>query len=71
ANFNHYDYRIGFPTGGGWHEVFNSDVYDNWVNPQVTGNASAVFADDVPMHGFGYSAALTLPANSLLVFNRG
>ncbi len=71
ANFNRYGYRIGFPTGGGWREVFNSDVYDNWVNPQATGNAGTAFADDIPMHGFSYSAALTLPANSLLLFNRG
>jgi 1,4-alpha-glucan branching enzyme len=71
ANFNRYEYRIGFPTSGGWREVFNSDVYDNWVNPQATGNAGTVLADDIPMHGFSYSAALTLPANSLLVFNRG
>jgi len=71
ANFNRYGYRIGFPSGGGWREVFNSDVYDNWVNPRVVGNGGAVFADDIPMHGFSSSAALTLPANSLLVFNRG
>ena len=69
ANFNRYGYRLGFPTGGNWREVFNSDVYDNWVNPQVVGNAGAVSADEMPMHGFSYSAALTLPANSLLIFN--
>jgi len=71
ANFNRYGYRIGFPSSGGWREVFNSDVYDNWVNPQVVGNGGAVFADDMPMHRFSYSAALTLPANSLLIFYRG
>jgi 1,4-alpha-glucan branching enzyme len=69
ANFNRFGYRIGFPTGGNWREVFNSDVYDNWVNPQVVGNAGAVSADEMPVHGFSYSAALTLPANSLLIFN--
>ena len=71
ASFNRYNYRIGFPSGGGWRELLNSDVYDNWVNPQVTGNVGAAFADDMPMHGFSYSAALTLPANSLLIFYRG
>ena len=71
ANFNRYGYRIGFPTGGGWREVFNSDVYDNWVNPQLVGNAGRVFADNIPMHGLSHSAALTLPANGLLVFNHG
>jgi 1,4-alpha-glucan branching enzyme len=30
-----WSYNIGFPGGGHWLEVFNSDVYDNWVNPIV------------------------------------
>ena len=34
----YYGYRIGFPGSGWWAEVFNSDVYDNWVNPIVAGN---------------------------------
>ena len=33
-----YNYGIGFPFAGPWREVFNSDVYDNWVNPIVAGN---------------------------------
>jgi 1,4-alpha-glucan branching enzyme len=68
ANHNQYNYRIGFPRGGTWREVFNSDVYDNWVNPQVTGNGGGVFAEDVPLHDVPCSAVLTLPANGLLVF---
>jgi 1,4-alpha-glucan branching enzyme len=67
ANFNQFGYRIGFPWPGRWGEVFNSDAYD--FGP-ATGNAGSVYADDVPMHGFGYSASLTLPANSVLVFRR-
>lgn len=70
TDFNRYGYRIGFPAGGEWREMFNSDVYDHWVNPQVTGNGGAIFADPTPLHQFGYSATLTLPANSLLVFAR-
>ncbi len=70
STFNRFDYRIGFPGGGEWREVFNSDVYENWVNPDVMGNGGRVFADPQPMHGFGHSAALTLPANSVLVFAR-
>ena len=27
-------YWIGFPGGGEWREVFNSDVYEGWVNPR-------------------------------------
>jgi 1,4-alpha-glucan branching enzyme len=68
ANYNRYNYEIGFPRAGVWRETFNSDVYDNWVNPKVTGNGGGVFATDVPLHDLPCSAALTLPANSLLVF---
>ena len=70
APFNRFDYRIGFPGGGEWREIFNSDVYEQWVNPNVVGNGGRVLADPQPMHGFDYSAALTLPANSVLVFAR-
>jgi 1,4-alpha-glucan branching enzyme len=70
ANVNQYGYRVGFPTEGEWREVFNSDVYDNWVNPQVTGNGGGVWADAWPLHGFEFSASLTLPANALVVFTR-
>jgi len=37
----------------------------------VAGNGGGVTADAWPLHGYDYSAALTLPANSLLVFVRG
>jgi 1,4-alpha-glucan branching enzyme len=70
ANFNRHGYRIGFPAQGSWREAFNSDVYDNWANPEVSGNGGTVFADFNPLHGFEYSAPLTLPANGLLVFAR-
>ena len=70
ATFHRFDYRIGFPAGGEWREVFNSDVYENWVNPGVAGNGGRVFADPRPLHDFGFSAALALPANSVLVFAR-
>lgn len=70
APFNRFGYRIGFPGGGVWREVFNSDVYENWVNPGVVGNGGLVVADPQPLHDFGYSAALVLPANSLLIFAR-
>jgi 1,4-alpha-glucan branching enzyme len=70
STFNRFDYRIGFPGGGEWREILNSDVYENWVNPQVIGNGGRIFADAQPMHGFDFSAALVLPANSVLVFAR-
>jgi len=70
STFTRSGYRIGFPGGGWWREMFNSDVYDNWVNPHVAGNGNGVTADDRGMHGFGHSAALVLPANSILVLGR-
>jgi 1,4-alpha-glucan branching enzyme len=68
--YNRFDYRVGFPGGGWWREVFNSDVYENWVNPNVAGNGFGVAADGPGIHGFDRSAALVLPANSILVFAR-
>jgi 1,4-alpha-glucan branching enzyme len=70
ADQTKYGYEIGLPTGGYWREVFNSDVYEHWVNPNVQGNGGGVYAVAVPRHGLLNSAALTLPANSILVFAR-
>ena len=36
--FNQLNYRIGFPEQRRLREIFNSDVYENWVNSNVTGN---------------------------------
>ena len=65
-----YRYSIGFPFGGFWKEVFNSDVYDHVPNPQVAGNGIGVTADGPPMHGLNASAAITIPANGVVVFSR-
>ena len=64
------DYRIGFPGGGRWLEVFNSDVYQNWVNPAVAGNGGAVDATEGPLHGFAASCPVVVPANAIVVFAR-
>ena len=63
-------YSIGFPGPGRWAEVFNSDVYDNWVNPIVAGNGGSVEANGPPLHGLPSSAAITIPANGFVVFAR-
>jgi 1,4-alpha-glucan branching enzyme len=70
GTFTRSGYRIGFPAAGEWREIFNSDVYERWMNPNVAGNGGRVFAEPQPLHGFDHSAALVLPANSLLVFAR-
>jgi 1,4-alpha-glucan branching enzyme len=66
-----YGYPIGFPSGGYWKEIFNSDVYDHWVNPQTAGNSGGITADGPPLHGFSTSANLVIPANGVVVFARG
>ena len=66
-----WGYGIGFPGGGFWKEVFNSDVYDNWVNPQVAGNGGGVWASGPGMDGFGQSANVVIPGNGVVVFARG
>jgi 1,4-alpha-glucan branching enzyme len=70
ANDTKYGYEVGFPAGGYWREVFNSDVYERWVNPNAAGNGGGVQADGPPRHGLACSAALTIPANAILVFAR-
>jgi 1,4-alpha-glucan branching enzyme len=65
-----YGYRIPFPSSGYWLEVFNSDVYENWVNPKAAGNGGAIQADGPAHNGLSASADITIPANSLLVFAR-
>jgi 1,4-alpha-glucan branching enzyme len=65
-----YNYAIGFPYPGAWAEVFNSDVYDNWVNPQVAGNGGVISASGPPLHGFPASANIVIPANGVVVFTR-
>jgi 1,4-alpha-glucan branching enzyme len=63
-----YGYELGFPRGGRWREAFNSDVYDNWVNPAVAGNGGGVDAAGPPRHDLPASAAIVLPANAVVVF---
>jgi 1,4-alpha-glucan branching enzyme len=63
-----WNYRIGFPSAGRWVEIFNSDVYDNWVNPMVAGNSGGIIADALPMHGLPASAIVVIPANGVVVF---
>jgi 1,4-alpha-glucan branching enzyme len=65
-----HSYHIGFPSPGHWHEVFNSDIYDNYFNPVAKGNYGGITADGPPMHGLPCSAGITIPANGMIVFAR-
>jgi 1,4-alpha-glucan branching enzyme len=68
ANETKYGCEIGLPKSGEWREVFNSDVYDHWINPQAAGNGGRIFARDQPHHRLPCSAAITVPANSVILF---
>lgn len=65
---NQFGYPVPFPRGGEWLEVFNSDVYDGWVNPSAAGNGGRVWADGPPRHGLAASAQIVVPANGVMVF---
>jgi 1,4-alpha-glucan branching enzyme len=65
-----YSYGIGFPFFGPWREVFNSDVYDSFVNPNVAGNGGAINASGPALHGFPASANIVIPANGFVAFAR-
>ena len=68
--FYNHSYALGFPGEGRWREVFNSDVYDNFLNPAAQGNEGEITALDEGMHGLPSSSGITLPANSIVVFAR-
>jgi 1,4-alpha-glucan branching enzyme len=68
--FNEPNYRLGFPQGGRWLEVFNSDVYDDIGQRIPFGNGGMIFADGPPLDGFQFSAGVIVPANSVIVFAR-
>jgi 1,4-alpha-glucan branching enzyme len=65
-----HGYAVGLPFAGAWREVFNSDVYDGFPNPNPVGNGGWVPAGGGGMDGFAASAALTLPANGVVVLAR-
>jgi len=65
-----FGYVVGFPGNGRWREIFNSDVYDHFVNPIVAGNGGEVFANGSGAYGLPFSASIVIPANGLLVFTR-
>ena len=66
---NRPSYRIGFPAGGTWHCIFNSNAvaYDSAF---TGGGAVQVDAQGVPWDGLGYSAAFDIPPYTALVFSQ-
>ncbi len=54
-----YNYRIGVPEAGSWHEIFNSD--SGYYGGSNVGNAGTVEAAAISAHGQPHSVELTLP----------
>ena len=61
-----YNYRIGVPKSGFWHEVLNSDA--SIYQGSGHGNTGGMEASPVPSHGKYYSLSLTLPPLGVLFF---
>jgi len=64
------DYAIGLPFAGDWLELLNSDVYDSFPNAAPAGNGGWVRCWSQPLDGFPARAAVTLPANGIIVLAR-
>ncbi|WP_144185794.1 alpha-amylase family glycosyl hydrolase [Elioraea rosea] len=65
-----HGYRVEMPWPGTWHERFNSDFYDHFPNPAVSGNAGSVCSHASQGTIYPWMVQLTIPANSVLVFAR-
>lgn len=71
----HWYYPLPLPSGGYWHEVFNSDAFDSLpagggYNPNAAGNPSGLEAHGPPLHDCPTSVQVVVPANAVLVFAR-
>ena len=62
-------YRLGFPSGGQWDEVLNSDAAAYGGGNR--GNMGGVTADGEAWHGQAQSALVTLPPLSVVIFRQG
>ena len=59
---SHGDYKIGVPYKGVYEEVFSSDSEEFGGSGNL--NGGSIKSENYPMHGFGQSISLKLPANS-------
>jgi 1,4-alpha-glucan branching enzyme len=57
-------YRVGLPHDGAWTECLNTD--SGHYGGGNVGNHGRVQAEALPLHGQGWSAALTLPPLGVL-----
>jgi 1,4-alpha-glucan branching enzyme len=61
-----YNYRVGVPRGGRWHEILNSDA--EYYGGSGMGNQGGADAQPMPYEDFGHSLTLTLPPLAVLFF---
>jgi 1,4-alpha-glucan branching enzyme len=71
----HIGYRLPFPAGGYWMEVFNSDAYDSipvggGYNPNATGNPMGISSDGPPLGNWPHSGTMNIPANGVVILAR-
>jgi 1,4-alpha-glucan branching enzyme len=64
-----YEYRVGVPTGGPWHELFNTD--SGLYAGSNVGNGGQVWALDEPWAGQPHSLCLTVPPLGAVYLNPG
>jgi 1,4-alpha-glucan branching enzyme len=69
ANFTpvpRQNYRIGLPRPGRWREILNSDAQT--YGGSGVGNFGAVIAQQVPSHGYSFSAEIVIPPLATIYF---
>ena len=66
SNSNYSNYHLGFPHGGTWYEILNSQAADYLGNGW--GNGGSITTLSEVYDGFNDSAYITVPQMSLLVF---
>jgi 1,4-alpha-glucan branching enzyme len=62
------DYAVGFPAGGTWRLLLDSEAYEAGAH---SGVGHEISADGPPLHGRPCSAHLAIPANGIVVYARG
>ena len=62
----HENYRLALPSGGKWKEAINTDSTE--YGGSGVGNQGAVVAEKVEWHGREFSASITVPPLSTMVF---
>lgn len=66
ANEDQLNYHLGFPQGGIWHEIYNSQASSYGGNG--SGNGGAITANGPAKDGYLQSAWITIPRMSVTVF---